>query len=267
MGAGRCAMLGCLGLFLGGLMLILCAGFGTYYIISKQVEKYTSTTPDEIPTVQYTPEQMVELKSRIAQFRELLEADPSSGDPSDVDDQGRSQSVETADTDVAENPAASVDPTKQAVDSSGGAAIRELVLSADDINAMIAGEESLRGRLFVRIEEGKISGDISIPIESFVPGSKGRYLNGSGTFDVKLDDGVLMVLLEDAKVKGESLPEELLKAMRTENLAKDVYKDPKNAEMIRRFESIRVEDDRVIARIRQLPSQQPDRTRDSNPTR
>ena len=38
--------------------------------------------------------------------------------------------------------------------------------------------------------------------------------------------------------------------MRKQNLAKDVYKDPKNAEMIRKLESLEIKDGKIILKVR-----------------
>ncbi len=126
---------------------------------------------------------------------------------------------------------------------------QDLVLTADEINALINEEEQLRGRAYVEIKEGKVTGDISVPTDR-IPGGKGRFFNASATFDVTLENGVLVVTLADAEVKGERVPQEVIDGMSQENLAKDLYKDPKNAEMIRRFEKIEIQDDKIILKLR-----------------
>ncbi|MCG8650237.1 MAG: hypothetical protein MI861_10405 [Pirellulales bacterium] len=131
-----------------------------------------------------------------------------------------------------------------------GQSADELVLTADEINALINENEQLRGRAFVRIENGQVSGEISIPTDR-IPGGEGRYFNASGTFDVSLENGILVVTLTEAEVKGEAVPDEIMEAFRRENLAKEVYNDPKNAEMIRRFESVRIEEDKIVFKLRQ----------------
>jgi hypothetical protein len=68
---------------------------------------------------------------------------------------------------------------------------------------------------------------------------------------VTLEDGVLIVTLSKAEVKGEQVPEAFMQEIRKENLAKDLYKDPKNARMIGRFDSISVEDDKIVAKLRE----------------
>src|SRR5258706_8798135 len=59
----------------------------------------------------------------------------------------------------------------------------ELTLTAEDLNALIAQEPQLQGKLFVRIDQDRIKGEISIPLETLGPLKlQGRYLNGSATF-------------------------------------------------------------------------------------
>ncbi|TWU48131.1 hypothetical protein [Rubripirellula reticaptiva] len=232
---GRCLLFGCVGVFVGGLLLIVCAGFATYSTVRKQVEKYTSTQPMELPTVQYSEEKLTELENRLESFQSTLEVD----DSTDQESPGSAESV-----------AASTGEVAAANDTENIASPREIRLSADDINALIAKEEKLRGKVLVRIDDGKVSGDISLPTDSFLPGSKGRYFNGSGTFDVSLEDGVLMVRLVSASVNDEPIPDAFLNGIKDENLAKEIYKNEKNAKIIRRFDSIRVEDDKIIAKLK-----------------
>ncbi len=231
---GRCLLLGCVGVFITGIMLILCAGFGTYFAVRKQVEKFTATAPNDLPTIEYSEEKLAELENRIESFQSQLADEKAEAEEVVASDEVAAEKVAEATDEIVVEPALP----------------KELVLSADDINALITAQESLRGKLFVKIAEDKVSGEISIPVESFVPGSKGRFLNGSATFDVRLDDGVLVVTVESAEIKGEPLPESIMQAIRKENLAKDVYRDEANAKMIRRFESIRVEGDKIIAKLR-----------------
>lgn len=215
---GRCLLYGCLGIFVGGFLLILCAGFGTYFFVRNQVEKYTETQPKELPSVEYTDEQVAELEKRIEDFQAAVTADGAEGE--------------------ADN------------DQPDAVAIDELVLTADEINALIANEEKTRDKIFVKIEDGKVTGDISVPLEGIIPGGDGRYFNGSGTFGIRLEAGNLYVTLEAAQVKGEAVPEQFMAEVRKQNLAKDFQMDPKGAEMIRKFESIEVVDDKIVVKLK-----------------
>jgi hypothetical protein len=137
-----------------------------------------------------------------------------------------------------------------------GAQPEELVLTADDINALISKQEELKGHAYITIHDGEITGEISYPTDGIM-GAKGRYFNGEVTLSASMEDGVLIVKLEDAKVNGESLPEPFLDGLRNQNLAKDVYKDPENAELLRKFERLTIEDDRIILKPRAVQPSEP----------
>ena len=212
----RGCLYGCLIAF--GLMavLMIAVSVGFYMLLKGQIQKYTAEAPTEIPVVEYTPDQIAELETRMQSFSDAAEG-------------GESDST-------------------------------ELVLTADDLNALIANNEDLRGRVFVKIEDGLVSGDVSVPLDELpLPGAKGRYFNGSATVDASMEGGVLIVTLTGAEVKGEPLPDQFLEAMANENLAKDVYKDPNNAKVLRRFEDIRVEGDKIYLKLKEK-SEEPEPT-------
>jgi hypothetical protein len=201
----RGCLFGCLIAF--GLMfgLAICAGVGGYWFLTGKVQQYTAEAPLELPTVQYEPEELAALKTKLESF-------------------------------------------EKAVDE-GDQSAREIEISADDINALIANEETLKGKAFVKIEEGKLIGDVSFPVDK-IPGGKGRYFNGSATLNASMESGVLVVTLADAEVNGEKLPQQFIDAMANENLAKEMYKNPENAKTMGRFEDIRIEDDKVILTLK-----------------
>ena len=125
----------------------------------------------------------------------------------------------------------------------------ELVLTAEEINALINANEDLRGRAFVTIEDGRVGGELSVPTDA-IPGAKGRYFNAKGTFDVSLAGGGLMVTLEEATVKGEPVPEEFMEGIRRENLAKEANNDPDTAKTLSRFESLEISGDKIILKLK-----------------
>ncbi len=126
----------------------------------------------------------------------------------------------------------------------------ELRLTAEDLNALIANEPSckaLKNKLFVIIDGDRIQGKVSWPLDNFpFLKLKGRYANGLATFRVSLEKGNLHVTMDDLQVNGKSLPGNVLSQIKTRNLAEDVQNDPKNAEEIRKFESIQIKDGAVI---------------------
>jgi hypothetical protein len=146
----------------------------------------------------------------------------------------------------------SVDEFRKALEE--GKATEALVLSADDINALIDQDENWKGKLYVAIERGKIKGKVSVPLEDLSTGLeqigismlRGRFLNGEVGFNVSFDNGVLVVAFDKIEVNGKPLPEELMSELRKENLAKDAYDDPKSVAVLRRLEAVEITDDKLI---------------------
>ena len=107
-----------------------------------------------------------------------------------------------------------------------GTPIEPLVLTSDDINALIEDSPELKGKIFVKIEGKKLKGQVSIPLDAlanvpFLGMFKGRYLNGEADLKASLQDGVLIVTLDSIEVNGQSPPEQMMTTLRQQNLAKD----------------------------------------------
>jgi hypothetical protein len=126
-----------------------------------------------------------------------------------------------------------------------GEPINELILTADQLNALISNEERLRGRVFVTINDDKLSAELSVPIDS-LPGGEGRYFNGTVSLDVALESGRLVVFLREAQVNGEQVPAILMEAIRHENLAKNLSPNSELARNLAKFESLEVLDGRIV---------------------
>lgn len=141
-----------------------------------------------------------------------------------------------------------VEAFKDALERQG--ASTELVLTADEINALIGADpdfKELAGKLFVMLEGDQVKGKVSYPLPDLGPlNLKGRYLNGVANLKVSLENGQLLVTLQDVEVKGKPLPAPIMEQLRQENIAKDAMKDSDTANAIRKFDSIRVEDGKLI---------------------
>ncbi len=147
-----------------------------------------------------------------------------------------------------------------------GDASNQLILTADDINTLISKEEKLRGKVYVKVADGEVSAEVSVPLDE-LPGGKGRYFNGSVSAEVELRDGVLIVTLADAEVNGNPVPEAIMEGMRKENLAKEMYKDPEFAKKLGRFESIIIDDDRIVLTLKEKqPEADPPQPAESDET-
>jgi hypothetical protein len=150
-----------------------------------------------------------------------------------------------------------VEEFKKAVEA--GTPTEPLVLTSDDLNALIEDNEELKGKIYVKVEGDEIKGQVSIPLDKLNVGMvRGRYLNGEADLKASLKDGVLIVTLDSIEVNGKRPPDEMMKGIREQNLAKDAYKDEKNANMIRKLESLEVKDGKIILRVRAKASDAPD---------
>ena len=104
-------------------------------------------------------------------------------------------------------------------------------------------------KVFVTLKDDKISGQVSVPLTGF-PGASGRYFNGSTTLKVYLRDGRLVVIAEDLEVNGKKLDPAIKARLSSMNFAEEFNRDPKNAEMFAKFESIEVKDSKVYIKLR-----------------
>ena len=128
-------------------------------------------------------------------------------------------------------------------------ATEPLVLTADDLNALIDDNPNFKGKAHVEIAGEKVTAKISFPVDDLKLGIKeleGRYLNGSATLRVTLLNGVLDVRADSIEAKGKPLPAGFVKSLQDENLAKKWLDDPKARAAVDKIESIVVKDGTVI---------------------
>jgi len=129
---------------------------------------------------------------------------------------------------------------------------QELRLTAEDLNVLIASDPSakeLKNKIFIIIDDDRIQGKVSWPLDNFGPlRLKGRYLNGLATFKASLQNGNLQVVLDGLEVNGKPVPAQTLAAFKNQNLAQNVQNDPRNAQLLQRFESIQITNAAVILR-------------------
>jgi hypothetical protein len=196
-------------------ILIAVVIYFSFRFVNQLVEEYTDTAPRELPKVEMPVDRREALTKRVEDFRKAVQE---------------------------------------------GKAVEPLVLTSDDLNALIEEQPDLKGRIHVRIEGSELKGQVSIPLERFsqVPFLgmlKGRYLNGEADLKASFSEGVLIVTLDGFEVNGKRPPEEIMAKIRQQNLAKDAYNDPKNAEMLRKVESMEIKDGKITIKVRAKPSE------------
>ena len=75
---------------------------------------------------------------------------------------------------------------------------------------------------------------------------KDRYLNGDGGFIAVLTNDELSIHLASANVHGKAVPDGVITAFSAQNLVQKATQDPKNAQAIRKFDSLEIKDGKVI---------------------
>jgi hypothetical protein len=128
-----------------------------------------------------------------------------------------------------------------------------LTLSEDEVNALINSYslfEKHGGGIKVSFENEQIEGVVSLPLKGLPLGfAEGRYLNGSATFNVWCEDGLLIVTMDSLEVKGKEVPDFIMNEIRKTNLAKDLYKDVAQAKMLKRLRRVAVKDGKLVIEV------------------
>lgn len=175
-----CAGKGCLAL------AIVCAIVFVLLLISGYRFVSNSRQPTALPVKELPPEELADLNQRIETFK-----NPT---PSFTSTPG---SVTTEEESPPPTPAATAPPG------------RELVVTADQINGLIAANPKSRGHAYVSLSGNKATVQVSIPSNK-VPNLPKGYLNGG--FVITTDGPTPLSALQVSKIEanGFSMPSSIL---------------------------------------------------------
>lgn len=132
-----------------------------------------------------------------------------------------------------------------AADVESGAAAPELVLSQRDLNVIVNSDHRIKNHVALRIENGVIIGDISLPTDS-IPGGANRFFNATGRFKVESRDGFSSLTLAEAEIKGEAIDERAMEQIRNVNLLDEARKNPEAMRILANIQQISVRGDTVV---------------------
>jgi len=208
-----CFFYGCLTSII--LMVVLLVGILVVakFVLNRfnqYIAQYTETNSVALPTVQFSADELKAVVDKVTEFSDALDAH-----------------------------------TKAA----------PLVLTGPQVNALLEARPELaqyKGQFFVSFDSNQTKAQVSLPLDKIkVPGlnTKGRYLNGSGTFSVSINDGLLEVNLTSLEVKGKSLPPEVLTSFQHQNLATNANKGP-NTNYFNQIESLEVTNSTLVIRAK-----------------
>jgi hypothetical protein len=132
-----------------------------------------------------------------------------------------------------------------------------LTLSAHDINVLIHSEDELKGlrdKIYVEVDKDTIKSAVSMPLDGFgLEALKGRYLNGKAGLKVAVTNGKLTVNLDSLEVNGTPVSASFMTQLKSENLAKDIDMGPEGEKLMKRVESLTIENGDVILKLKPAP--------------
>lgn len=140
----------------------------------------------------------------------------------------------------------------------------EVVLTARDLNYLIGQNPQVKDRLFVDIQDDRIRGRVSLPLEQIIPPElrsrlgvlRGRYLNGTAVFRAVLEGGALDVRVEELEVGTKPLDKiplvgRLVAELKQRNLANDPQLNTADTtNLLNRCESLVVKDGAIRLRTK-----------------
>jgi hypothetical protein len=174
-GGMGCLGKGCLALIIGGALIFLLLVVGSYLFFSHGM---IAQRPSALPVKELSPQALVDIRERIDEFK----AAPPAPTP-----------APTAPAEPNETPAPTAAPTPE----------RELVVTAAEINGLIAANPKSRGHAFVSLSGNTAHVQLSIPSDK-VPGFPRGYLNGS--FVVTTDGPTPISALQVSKIEANGYP-------------------------------------------------------------
>jgi len=130
---------------------------------------------------------------------------------------------------------------------------REFRLTGDDLNVMLRNSEGgaiFGDSTFVSVENGEVHGEVSLDLGKIIPFFDGRYANGSATVNVFLEAGRLHVYVKSFRVRGEELPEDMLRNISSQNLADEEQNNPEFQAWVDKLESLNVEGNEIVLKLK-----------------
>lgn len=136
---------------------------------------------------------------------------------------------------------------------SGESEDKEFRFTGQEINVLLRSDpefSALGESVYVTIEQGEVSGQVSLDLGQFVPFLAGRYANGTATFSVSAENDRLFVFVEDFTVKGEPAAPEVIEQVRSANLAEEAMSNPEFTAVMKNVESVEVEGDHLVVTLK-----------------
>jgi hypothetical protein len=205
-----CFFYGCITSLILLLILALGGFLAARYGLKKAsqvVAQYSDTNAVPLPTVQLPPEETKALLERVNAFSQALDAHTNAA---------------------------------------------PLVLTGPQVNAWLATRPEMapfKGGFFLTLEGDQAKAQISLPLENLpkIPmlDTKGRYLNGSATFNLAITNGDVSLVVTALEVKGQPAPASFMAGFQNQNLAAG-FNSGTNAALLEDIESLQVTNSTLV---------------------
>jgi hypothetical protein len=131
-----------------------------------------------------------------------------------------------------------------------GQETNSLALTATEINALINSDpdlQDLKGKLFVSFEGEQLQGQVSVPMDQVgLPAFRGRFLNGTGMFELSFRNGFLRIAPQSFVIRGKPIPELYMEKIRKQNLAGNINHDARAQVAMDKLQDIRIRDSKLV---------------------
>ncbi len=122
-----------------------------------------------------------------------------------------------------------------------------LVLTDKEINLYLAKQPDLNeisDKIRVKIDNDKIGVMVNVPLADF--GWKERYISGEGALKAAIENGEATITIESLTFNGNKLPDEAMKQLQSQNLAEELFKDPKQKKLLEAVDMVIVKNGKLI---------------------
>ncbi|MGI8890968.1 MAG: hypothetical protein ACR2G0_09350 [Chthoniobacterales bacterium] len=185
-----CTGKGCIFLVAFAVLTVVLIGLGSYLLYSG------GSKPTVLPVEELTPEHLAQVKERVDQFENTPPSPDTAYTPAPISPPSAAAATPAPVEEATPIP----DVTPDAIPSPTP---RELVMTASEINGLIAANKRSRGHAFVSLSGDTASVEMSIAADK-VPGFPKGYLNGS--FQITTNGPTSIRALQVSKIQANGFP-------------------------------------------------------------
>lgn len=131
------------------------------------------------------------------------------------------------------------------------AATEPLILTGDDLNALVQESAKLKDRVYLTIDDDKVKAQVSLPLDEFFNTrlTRGRYLNGEAELKATIQDGEAKIEVESIAVDGKPLPE-FVRDMFARPSILNLDKEGDQDDLLHQIASFEIKDGEIVVTAR-----------------